>query len=265
MNTVRIKNIIIMILVLLNVMLLALLLSRRAEKHAARERAVHELVALYAASGIELSPSLLPEECAYSVSEPVRDTEAEQRFASLLLGEAAVEDIGGGIYRYAGNAGQCLIRSSGAVEASLDRQAGDADVFCEELLSTFGYTAVTPVSDVTNGTIEAVRTLGGGNVFNAGLTFSFSGGHLRSVTGIFLPPLAEVEGYTGMDAITALVSFLDHSNASGTVCTRLIAIERGYLLQSSASAPLRLVPAWRIETDVSNYYVNLMTGEVIRE
>ena len=51
---------------------------------------------------------------------------------------------------------------------------------------------------------------------------------------------------------------------SGTVCTEVRAVEQGYLLQSSASAPLRLSPAWRIETDVSYYYVNLMNGEISR-
>ena len=59
--------------------------------------------------------------------------------------------------------------------------------------------------------------------------------------------------------------FLDYCGVSGVVCTEVSALDSGYLLQSSASAPLRLIPVWRITTDVNNYYVNCKTGEVTRE
>ena len=58
--------------------------------------------------------------------------------------------------------------------------------------------------------------------------------------------------------------FLDHSNLSGEVCTAITDVRGGYLLQSTASAYQRLIPVWRITTDVSEYYVNATNGEVTR-
>ena len=69
----------------------------------------------------------------------------------------------------------------------------------------------------------------------------------------------------GIDAVSALVCFLDYCGASGVVCTEVSALESGYLLQSTAVSSLRLAPVWRITTDVNNYYVNCKSGEITRE
>ena len=77
----------------------------------------------------------------------------------------------------------------------------------------------------------------------------------------FEPP----EGVAGMDGVTALVRFLDYSRGSGEVCTAVTDVRAGYLLQSTASAAQRLIPAWCVSTDVNRYYVNMTSGEVTRE
>ena len=69
----------------------------------------------------------------------------------------------------------------------------------------------------------------------------------------------------GLDAVDALVHFLDYCSVSGVVCTEVRALDEGYLLQTSSASPLRLQGVWRISTDVSSYYVNCKTGEIIRE
>ena len=63
---------------------------------------------------------------------------------------------------------------------------------------------------------------------------------------------------------TALVRFLDYRNASGAVCTGITWLSAGYLVQSTTSAPLQLVPVLRVDTDVYSYYVNIVSGEVSR-
>ena len=67
-----------------------------------------------------------------------------------------------------------------------------------------------------------------------------------------------------LDAVTALVRFLDYRNASGAVCTGITWLSAGYLVQSTTSAPLQLVPVLRVDTDVYSYYVNIVSGEVSR-
>ena len=222
---------------------------------------------LYAASGVELPSSLVPDGAApFASADPVRSLESEAAFAAAVLGPCTPEDVGGGIYRYVGEAGQCLLRSSGTVEASLDRAADDPEAFCKSLFASCGYTALSTDLSDGGGTVAAVRTLSNGAaVFNAELVLTFSQYRLVAVTGSFVPPVEPSERGEGLDGVTALVNFLDHSNASGEVCTLVTDVRAGYLLQSTASVSQRLVPAWHITTDVSGYYVNSQTGEITRE
>lgn len=265
MKTSRLKSTVIAVLALVNAFLLVLLLSRKQQERAARERAGAQLVQLFAAGGVELPASLVPMRPARLASvEPARDLNAEGAFAAALLGVCESEDVGGGIYRYDSSVGQCLLRASGAVEASLERDVEDPEAFAERFFDSFGYAALSSDLSGGSGTVVAVRMLSGVMVFNAELHLTFSENRLVSVSGSFVPP-AEAGGYgEESDGVTALVRFLDYSNGSGEVCTAISDVRSGYLLQSTASAAQRLIPAWSVTTDVAKYYVNSATGEVSR-
>ncbi len=267
MKASRLKSIVIAILALVNVFLLALLAARAAQENAARKRTESQLVQLYAAAGVELPAHLIPQESPrLAAADPLRDHAAEAAFAQALLGACDTEDVGGGIYRYRGERGSCLFRSSGSLEAALERSVGNRETFCENLFSAYGYAALySDVQSDGTGTVAAARLLPGGMVFNARLLLRFYRGTLISVTGSFVPAVEPGEGSGGVDGVTALVRFLDYSRSSGEVCTAVTDVHAGYLLQSTASAAQRLIPAWCIATDVNQYYVNMTTGEVTRE
>ncbi|MBQ9459636.1 MAG: hypothetical protein IJU66_06850 [Oscillospiraceae bacterium] len=267
MKTSRLKNIIIVILALTDACLLVLLVSRRMQERSAQNRAVTELVSLYAANGITLPASLVPVGGELPVSvEPSRSVEREADFAASLLGVCDTEDVGGGIYRYVGKDGQCLLRSSGSVEAELARDVPDPESFVRRLCPDFGYTVVSSALDAAgSGTVTAVRVLPGATVFNAELSFVFSERRLLSVSGSFVPPVEHETYASGIDSVGALVRFLDYSIESGNVCTAVTGVHSGYLLQSTASVSQHLIPIWCVSTDASRYYVNAISGEVTRE
>ena len=58
--------------------------------------------------------------------------------------------------------------------------------------------------------------------------------------------------------------FLDYRNASGVVCSEIRNVRCVYELQSTGSS-LRLLPAWRIDTDTYTYFVDCSSGEVALE
>ena len=270
MNTARLKNIVILILLLANAFLLVLLFSRRAEENAAHERSVAQLNALLSADGIAFDSALLDglPDTVLSV-QPARDLAAEQALAEGIIGSVTSIDSGGGIYRYYSsdglNSGSCLIRSGGALEAAVSRAVDDPAEFCADLCVPLGYRTFDVLSDGARTVITASRFVGELEVCNASLIFTFSGSTLTTVTGTFLPPIDTSEsGETALDAVTALIRFLDYRNASGAVCTGITWLSAGYLVQSTTSAPLQLVPVLRVDTDVYSYYVNIVSGEVSR-
>ncbi|MBQ7714157.1 MAG: hypothetical protein IJT71_04620, partial [Oscillospiraceae bacterium] len=138
--------------------------------------------------------------------------------------------------------------------------------FAEALFDACGCAPLSVELDADGtGTALAVRALPSGTVFNARLELTFRRGSLTAVAGSFVPAVETGEGETNVDGVTALVRFLDYSNSGGEVCTAVTDVRGGYLLQSTASASQRLLPVWRVTTDVNQYYVNMMTGEVTRE
>lgn len=270
MNTARLKNIVIIILLLANAFLLVLLLSRRAEEYAAQERSLAQLTALYGSNGIALDGALLNDlpDSVLNV-QPSRDLAAEQALAEGIIGAVASIDSGGGIYRYYSSDGLgsavCLIRSGGALEATLSRAVDDPAKFCSELCVPFGYKTFELLGDGTRTVVTAKRSVDELEVYNSSLTFTFSGSTLTTVSGSFLPLIDTSEsGKIALDAMTALVRFLDYRSTSGAVCTQITGLSAGYLMQSTTSAPLRLVPVLRVDTDVYSYYVNVISGEVTR-
>lgn len=266
MKASRLKTIVIVILLLVNAFLLFLLLSRRAEQTQAYERTVEQLCELFARSGVSFDRALLPENSDVYALSPERSSTREMAFAKSLLGDdVSAFDSGGGISRYSSSLGSCSLRSGGTVDAVLSRPLNDAAQFSRELFRSFGYEEVSSSLNGGSGSVTGMRRSKNGPIYNAALTLTFTDSTLTNVSGTFLSDLDEGRRTDGLDAISALVHFLDYCGVSGVVCTEVSALDSGYLLQSSASAPLRLIPVWRITTDVNNYYVNCKTGEVTRE
>ena len=257
MKTSRLKNIVIVILLLVNAFLLFLLLSRRAEEHDSNERRVEQLCTLFEKNGVAFDRALLPDEETHLSLSLERDAAREEAFASALLGTAESSDSGGGVSRFTGE--------YGSADALLSRPVDDPESFSKQLFKTFGYTFLTSQLTDGSGSVTGIRSEKGRLIFNASLTLTFSDSSLTGVSGTFLPALDEGRRTDGLDAVDALVHFLDYCSASGVVCTEVRALDEGYLLQTSSASPLRLQGVWRISTDVSSYYVNCKTGEITRE
>lgn len=266
MKTSRIKNIVIVILALVNAFLLVLLLGRQNQQRVAYERSVEQLSLLLANNGITFDTALLPDEVSYPTAELSHDAGAEVSFARALLGDAAAERSTGGSSVYESELGSLRFRANGEVDGNLNRSLEDPADFFSRTLSDLGYRVDAPsaLSNTGSGTAVAVREVDGVVIFNAPLAFTFENNVLTSVSGSFLPSITLTTPAGGTDAISALVRFLDYRNSNGLVCTQITSLDCGYLLQSSATSA-KLVPAWHIATDTSEYYVNSVTGEITRE
>ena len=109
MERYRLKNIIILILVLLNAFLLVSLGIRGTKEHTARRAQQQELVALFAADGMTLDPALIPSDTELSAYTLIREESLEKRVAVFWLGSISERTAqGGGIYTYSGSHGAAV-------------------------------------------------------------------------------------------------------------------------------------------------------------
>jgi hypothetical protein len=256
----RLKNIIILILALVNVFLLVSLASRRQAQRDAHQRTVQEITALFAADEVSLDMADLPEDLPPAGRRLSRSTQEEGSLMTFLLGSgAAASDAGGGIYTYTGPGGSGSFRSNGAFSAS-GSLGDDGASACRGFCSAYGYRSLHYSSD--GDTASATKYCGGYPVVGCTVTFHLSDGRLTAAEGTYLPESYSAGENTPMTAATALVKFLAARRETGAVVSSVSGMYLCYQLVSSAAEPMALVSAWAIITDTVNYYVNCSTGAV---
>ncbi|MCI2056044.1 MAG: hypothetical protein LKJ86_02750 [Oscillibacter sp.] len=269
MERFRLKNVIILILVLVNVFLLSSLAIRQAERTHARSRTLDELAALCSSDSIQLKTTL-PNSMPPIGKTLARSSAVDEALAISVLGkDAALTDEGGGISTGSTAAGQAFFRADGTFTITGKLADGDVEDFCRKFCRSNGYKdfSVNANSESAGNAARifatAVQYFEGNPVANATVEFMVQNDILISISGTHLPDTgAETTGTGSMTAATALSRFLNARLESGAVVSEITDIYPCYELQSTTASPMSLSPAWCIVTDTADYYVNSLTGAV---
>lgn len=259
------KNIIIIILALMNLFLLAALVTRNSMESASRDRMEQQLVELFAADGIALEQSTISRESAPAPQSMSRDTELERRAAEFFLGQPLQrEDQGGGIHAYNGARGVALFREDGSFDVAGSLATERAEELCRSFCKTFSCEEPIFTEEGETAGATAVCQYNGKAVINAAVTFRLERGTLQTVSGILLPESGTelVPEQPLLTASAALTEFQKMRRETGAVVSAVTEMKLCYRLQSSASNPMSLVPVWCIATDTAKYYVNCITAAV---
>ncbi len=258
METYRLKNIAIVILLLLNACLLFMVGQQYFQSLQTQRRSAAQLRELYRSSQLALDSRLDLSQQPLDILTLARQAETERAIAAALLGgEALATSQGGGIYSYEAHDSTIQFRAGGSFYLPVEDAAAFARSFCNR----FGYEEPRLRLEGGTGSAVAGQLARDIPVINCAVELYFEEGRLTSVTGahVSLQDAAFASG-ASMSCVTALVKFLDFRNTSGVVCSEVTGVQCVYQLQS-ASSP-RLLPVWKIETDTYAYYVDCGTGEV---
>lgn len=271
MDKAKVKNFIILLLVLVNVFLLAIVLTNVRQARLAAADRKQALVDVLSQNGIRLSDSV---ELGQSVPPQLtlrRDAEREQKLVSALLGEAKLSDLGGNVYAYTNDTGEAKFRGTGEFTVLLEDgsvSAGDSAVeTARSLLKELGLRAAADGA-LTNGsggdaTVTLTCAWDDHPVYNARVAFYFSAGQLRRITGtrLFDTLSASAALSDCPDSVTVLMNFLQSVRSTGDVCTEIRALDIGYFMSSSVSGECTLRPVWCVQTDSRAYYIDAATGK----
>ena len=264
MNTKRLEYIVIMILLLLNAFLLIVVLSDDAEERSARRETEASLTALLASNGIEVGEDVdLIRDCPAQCTV-VRDMAMERERMRGLLGAHQSEDLGGSIWFYSSERGQAMMRGTGEMDLLMTGETvargDDPDRTAKRLFSRAGVELYALGTETDDGSAELCGVWNGCPVFNARLSFAFSGERLYMVSGTMLFNRETDRGDVGMDSVSVLVRFVDLAKSEGFICSRIEALSPGYMLSVTMSGESTLIPVWRIGTDTGDFIVNAVSG-----
>lgn len=269
MESSKIKNIIIIILLFLNVVLLSISVfdARRssvidkAELRAAEN--ILEKNGISVADGVKLN-KIAPKGCSV-----VRNGEQEQSNVRRLIGKGATEDLGGNIRYYSGANGQASCRGTGEMDMLLEsgtvKTGNDVVKTALRTLEKLGLSGDGKFADVTGEddsyTVSICCAWEDSTVYNAKMQFSFAGGRLIMISGTrAFDVKTETSTAEPMNYTSAILRFIEIINENGYICSKITGFDAGYIMNVAVSGESVLTPVWRIETDTGIYYVNAENG-----
>lgn len=271
----KLKNIIILILLLVNGFLLVLVGTRYTESVKYERKALELTLVRLEARGIRVEADRLASAGELPPLTVERDPDRELRLAQALLGGEAVQadNRGGGLYLYQNSSGAVSVRAGGELSAELTGGPGlSADGSPERhaagLLKKMGVDgSQIGVAEEDGWTrVRFRQTRGGRPLFSCEVEFAYQDGTLRSVQGVLLAaPDGTAERAQPMTLPTALTRFSEEIAATGDVCSAIQSMEPGWRgTVQPMSGGVRLTPAWLVTTDTARYYLDCATGALAR-
>lgn len=269
----KLKNIIIIILLIVNGFLLVLVGARMEESVRYERLALEQTVQVLAQGGIQVELDAVAEGSQLSPMSVERDLEREAKLAQALLDEAVQGgNRGGGLYLYRGALGEVSFRAGGEVSAEFapgERwRTSRPEDHAAALLKELGIDGLR--IDAAQGAEEtAVRfrqSWNGAPVFSCEVEFAYRDGSLTALRGTLLTAgTGAAESGVPLTLPTALIRFSEAVGATGDVCSEVRSMEPGYWAYAqSLSGGSRLTPVWLVSTDTADYYLDCITGALTR-
>lgn len=269
----KIKNIIIVLLLLLNGFLLVLVGGRWAEDSHSHESARGSAIEIIRAGGIQLDEDIVPQDTALPALQARRDLNRETELAAALLGaQVSVEALGGEVYRCTNENGWIQFHSTGEFMAELEGRTlpltQEAARHAGDLLAELNFESQVLEDTVENGmgSVTLGQLLDGVPVLNCQAVLHYRDGKLVSIDQgrRVLGEAAHTVGEESMSVSTALMRLYNGLKELGDIYTRIDSITPAYTMSVSISGPARLDPVWHVKTDTGAYQMDIHTGQLGR-
>ena len=269
----KLKNIVIVILVLLNLFLLVLSGGRRMQDVRSRDQARSAAVEVIRRSGVTLDEQNVPVGMDLLPMVAQRDLKSEILQARALLGgDVTAQARGGEVYRYGNEAGWLQVHSTGQYSAMLTAGAAlteqeQPEEHAVALLRLLDMECRVVACDVVDGQGEVLlnQTLNGADVLDCQVSIQYRDGCAVQITGNRrLLGQAEAVGGVPVTVATALMRLYNGLNDMGDVYNAIKTIAPAYVLSSEGAGSMRLTPVWQVETDTGTYRLDTLTGILTR-
>ena len=251
METGRLKTIVILILLCVNLAFGGILLSEELGAAEGNAQTRSELRSVLAGLGITVEEEQIPAGSVMLRRSVARERVTEDRLVTALLGPAEGQDQGGNIWYYENASGWAWCRGGGSFEIMVLAGVGSL----EEQLEKGGVRARREGE-------KYVCLAGEEPVFNCRFTITQRSGGIYLSGRCLLGESEEGESVDCTDVATLLLRFCDRIRDAGGVFSRVEEIGDGYVLNATASG-MELVPVWQMKTDGGTWYLDLSAGRLV--
>ncbi len=267
MGTSKLKNMVLLLLVIVNVALLVLVIPVRltAKRQAGQANAL--LSSLFEQENIRLDENKIPAYIPVTQSALQNGEESALAAAKVLLGSHAEqrEDESGLVLQSEKGSG---LAQGNFLSLALSLPTDNPLAFTEKTLRSmdaadFVLNQESQGEDAT--TLTAEFFCEGLPVVGGEMTFRYEKGVLTWVSGFFLSKSAATEPLKRepcLDAKDALVSFLEYAKKTAWNGEEILSLHQCWQLENSESGNDSLQPMWQIETDNGLFAVDGLSAAV---
>lgn len=259
----KVKNVLIVILMAVNVFLLGNLGRQFWQTCQQEAELVGSLRTLAQGYGISLDADFaLPNDVVLPELSIDRSRPNEEAAAAAMLGgEPARTEQEDGTVLFEGERGTVEWGADGSVSGSiLTGEAAPADEsaalhLAKQLFSDWKLQAEDAVWAAEGTSVTMTGTVAGLPVFNRVLTIRFTGDGFASLSGLwsFGTPYTTVSASgVACNAADALLEFVARQPEAQSV----LSMTAGYRMQTDSSRRIQLTPTWKIVTDSGEYLVD---------
>lgn len=272
----KLKNIIILLLLLTNLCLLALDFGRGFRDSRLQAQAREDAIAFLRDRGVQVREDAVPLSMGLTAQLVQRDVQKEAQLAAALLGDSVTSEArGAGVYRYLNERGMVQFHSGGEFSAQFPAGAfpaeGDTTVeHARQILALLDFQGelVSSASQDNAASFTFRQTWEGAPLFNCQATLNYQDGSLVSITSSRRLIGTPQPDHTApvITVPTALMRFYTEMTATlGDACREITAITEGYVIAVAVADPVAMTPVWYIATDTGAYYqLNASTGALTR-
>lgn len=269
MEGTKIKNLVIIALIFINVFFLIVVLSDHITDRVVYRQEMRDIQSLMEQNGIEIDINEISNDTELIQYHTQRMNDKEAEIAYIFLGETTIEDKGGNIYKYSGESGFATFRSSGEFEIELNNSGiyldNNVNTMVKRLSKDLGVVAENfqILNENENILITVTCSSAGKLVFNCQISYVFTDDHLVKIVGRRFDYIEQDQVNTEiLTAATALMRFLTYVDEVDYACSKIVSIQVGYFMSGIVPGEGKLTPIWLISTDNDNFFVNAVTGDV---
>lgn len=271
MDKAKIKNFIIILLALVNIFLLAIVISGAREKREADASRKEALETVLAEKGLTLNPNITLPENVPPLIYLQRDMDAEYHNISALIGKCTPQVDEGNSYFYDGTDGEATFSGTGEFQIKLNsgvisRGRNPVDA-AKTALKRMGLECSNIEPIVVNDGIKTTVTLycswDNTAIYDAEIKFDFNSEYLWLISGIrpFDVKYSVQSSEDYPDSVTIIMNFLEYISNTGYVCSEISDLRIEYSMNSAVSGNCILRPVWCIETNSGLNYIDAKTGK----
>ncbi len=265
----KIKNIILLMLVLTNLILLVLVAIPQAQTEFSDDQATVSALSILEGRGISVDSQIIPLEITHQSQTIIPDRSQEEPQATNLLGAVAMVDLGGDVYRYEGTLGTIRFHAGGEFSAQFTDSAyplSTVQQVSEKVLDALEVDAIlsSTTQEHSATTLVYCQLWDGIPLLDYHIALLFDESHLCEITDAKRLAGTAILQDSSITVATALMQFAAGLQELGDICRSITLITTAYSATTDLSGTIQLTPLWCIETDTGSYQLNLTTGELNR-